>query len=117
MASQLGVKLAHHEPGEETDPDAPRRAAARSELDHVLNAVTPFLPGLGGPLTGSRVCLYTSSEDGHFIVDVHPGHANVVFGCGFSGHGFKFASVIGEALADLALDGVSALPISFLGLR
>jgi glycine/D-amino acid oxidase-like deaminating enzyme len=61
--------------------------------------------------------MYTMSADGHVVVDVHPEHDNVVFGCGFSGHGFKFASVMGEALADLALSGTSRLPVDFLKLR
>ena len=54
--------------------------------------------------------------DGHFVVDRHPEHPAVTLACGFSGHGFKFAPVIGEALADLALAGRSELPIGFLGL-
>ena len=60
--------------------------------------------------------MYTMSPDSHFIVDHHPEFSNVVFGAGFSGHGFKFTPVIGEALADLALDGATTLPIEFLGL-
>ena len=54
------------------------------------------------------------SPDEHFIVDRHPQHANVVFAAGLSGHGFKFAPVLGRALADLALDGGTELPIEFL---
>ena len=56
------------------------------------------------------------SPDEHFIVDRHPQHANVVFAAGLSGHGFKFAPVLGRALADLALDGGTELPIDFLSL-
>jgi sarcosine oxidase len=61
--------------------------------------------------------MYTNSPDHHFILDRHPAHQRVTVACGFSGHGFKFASVIGEALADLALNGRSDLPIGFLGLN
>jgi hypothetical protein len=50
----------------------------------------------------------------HFIVDRHPTHPQVLYACGFSGHGFKFASVMGEALAELALDGVTRHSIGFL---
>ena len=82
----------------------------------VLAAMAPAVPALCGPASASMVCLYTNSPDGHFVVDRHPEHPQVVFGCGFSGHGFKFASVMGEALADLALHGASPLPIGFLGL-
>jgi glycine/D-amino acid oxidase-like deaminating enzyme len=56
------------------------------------------------------------SPDEHFIVDRHPAHANVVFAAGLSGHGFKFAPVLGQALADLALEGKTLLPIDFLSL-
>jgi glycine/D-amino acid oxidase-like deaminating enzyme len=49
--------------------------------------------------------MYTMTPDAHFIIDHHPHNQNVVIACGFSGHGFKFAPVVGEILADLALDG------------
>ncbi|MBN33998.1 MAG: hypothetical protein CMM46_04335 [Rhodospirillaceae bacterium] len=54
------------------------------------------------------------TPDNHFIVDRHPGITGLAFTAGFCGHGFKFAPVIGEGLADLALEGSTALPIDFL---
>jgi glycine/D-amino acid oxidase-like deaminating enzyme len=54
------------------------------------------------------------SPDHHFLVGLHPDHARVAIAAGFSGHGFKFASVMGEALADLALTGTTPLPLGFL---
>jgi len=57
------------------------------------------------------------SPDEHFVVDRHPEHAHVVFAAGLSGHGFKFTPVLGQALADLALNGATELPIEFLALR
>lgn len=117
LSDQPGAKLAQHHPGRPQDPDAAREPPAAAERHALLAAVQDFLPDLHGPVTGSRTCLYTMSADGHFIVDRHPAHANVVLACGFSGHGFKFAPVIGEALADLVLDGATRLPIEFLGLR
>jgi sarcosine oxidase len=69
-----------------------------------------------GAVIAAKVCMYTSTTDHHFVVDRYPGSTRVAIACGFSGHGFKFASVIGEALADLVLEGRSALPIGFLGL-
>jgi glycine/D-amino acid oxidase-like deaminating enzyme len=57
------------------------------------------------------------SPDGHFLVGRHPDSERVVFAAGLSGHGFKFTSVLGEALADLALAGTTHLPIGFLGCR
>jgi glycine/D-amino acid oxidase-like deaminating enzyme len=60
--------------------------------------------------------MYTMTPDEHFIIDRHPLHANVAFAAGFSGHGFKFASVLGEILADLALTSCTRHPIDFLSL-
>jgi sarcosine oxidase len=55
------------------------------------------------------------TPDKHFIVDRHPEHEQVAIACGFSGHGYKFAPVIGEILADLAMKGQTTHPIGFLG--
>jgi glycine/D-amino acid oxidase-like deaminating enzyme len=57
------------------------------------------------------------SPDENFIVDRHPGHPNVVFAAGLSGHGFKFAPVLGKALAELAVDGETDMPLQFLSLE
>ncbi len=51
--------------------------------------------------------MYTLTPDRHFVIDGHPQYENVVYAGGFSGHGFKFASVVGEILADLAIDGAN----------
>jgi sarcosine oxidase len=51
------------------------------------------------------------TPDRHFVLDLHPDHPNVALAAGFSGHGFKFASVVGEALADLAETGRTGLPV------
>ena len=65
----------------------------------------------------SLICLYENSPDGHFLIDRVPEHANVIFGGGFSGHGFKFASVVGEIVADLATKGRATPHANFLKLR
>jgi sarcosine oxidase len=55
--------------------------------------------------------MYTLTPDRHFVIDMHPRHPNVAVAAGFSGHGFKFASVVGEVLADLVDSGRTQLPI------
>jgi sarcosine oxidase len=55
--------------------------------------------------------MYTNTPDGHFVVGRHPRHPQVVVACGFSGHGFKFAPVIGEIVADLVIDGTTTHPV------
>ena len=73
-------------------------------------------PGVDPRPTRHSVCMYTNTPDHHFIVDRHPEQKKVVIGAGFSGHGFKFTGVLGQALAELALDGRTDLPIGFLAL-
>ena len=64
-----------------------------------------YIPGAAGPLISTRRCLYTLTPDKHFIVDQHPIYPHVAIGAGFSGHGFKFTTLTGKMLADLALNG------------
>ena len=66
-----------------------------------------YIPDAAGPLMSTRRCLYTLTPEKHFIVDQHPGHPQVVIGAGFSGHGFKFTTLMGKMLADLAVDGAT----------
>jgi sarcosine oxidase len=84
-----------------TEADAP---PVRTFLDH-------YMPGRVGSVTKGQVCMYTLTPDKHFVIDVHPHHPQVSVACGFSGHGFKFASVVGEVLADLAEAGHTRHPI------
>jgi sarcosine oxidase len=111
------IKVALHKAGTVTDPECVDRRVSLEETEELADFLRVYLPDAVGPLVDSSVCLYTNSSDGHFIIDRHPEHAQVTIACGFSGHGFKFASVIGEALADLALTGSSDLPIDFLRAR
>ncbi len=117
LPDKAGFKLSVHCPGPSTDPDTIDRVATGDETNELREMLGRFIPEADGPLLEASVCMYTNTPDAHFVVDHHPRHANVTIACGFSGHGFKFASVIGEALADLALDGRTELPIGFLGLQ
>jgi len=114
---QKAMKMGHHFPGQISTPQTLDRNPRPADFQSLAPVFDTFLPTAQGPVAGSMVCMYTNSPDGHFIVDKHPEHDNVILACGFSGHGFKFASALGEALADLALDGRSELPIGFLGLQ
>ena len=98
-----GLKLAHHSAGTPFDPNSPSRAAMPDDEADFRPALRKYLPAADGRLIAMRVCMYTMSPDEHFILDRHPDHERVQVACGFSGHGFKFASVIGRILADRAL--------------
>jgi sarcosine oxidase len=114
LAGDPGLKIAVHEPGEVIDPSdgvAPPRPDEIAALHVVFEQ---YFPGCAGQLRESCTCKYTNSPDGHFIVGGHPRDERVSIACGLSGHGFKFSSVLGEALADLATDGRTDLPIGFL---
>jgi len=111
-----GVRLAEHLGGSFLpDADSPVSPPGPADLDPLAAIAAKYMPRLGG-VTHSAVCLYTMTPDEDFIVDHHPKFKTGVFAAGFSGHGFKFAPLIAVALADLALQGKTELPIGFLAL-
>jgi sarcosine oxidase len=87
------------------DPDTVDRVC--SDLDEAVlrEGLRRYFPDADGPTLAMKVCMFSNSPDEHFIIDHHPGAQNVVLAAGFSGHGFKFSSVVGEILADLAIEG------------
>ena len=113
----LGVKVAEHSGGAViTDPLNDPRELDAADLARVEAFLAAQMPGVTRQLGHRCVCFYTMSPDEHFIVDRSPRDPHVLFAAGLSGHGFKFTSVLGEALAELALDGSTDLPIDFLSL-
>jgi sarcosine oxidase len=113
-----GVKCAEHSGGAVvTNPLQPGRDVDLTDLARVTDFITACLPQVTTSLNDHAPCMYTMSPDEHFLVDIHPEHPQVSFVAGLSGHGFKFAPVLGEALADLATIGRSELPIEFLSVK
>jgi sarcosine oxidase len=110
-----GVKFGRHEGGEVCTPETARRDVTEAEIEALRAVLDRYMPGAAGRVLWTLTCLYTLTPDHHFILDRHPAHPQVAYGCGFSGHGFKFAAVIGEIMADLALEGATRHPIGFLG--
>ena len=103
-----GIKVAkHHHRDEAVDPESYDRSVSADDEALIRAGIAEHLPGANGPLVAAKTCLYTVAPDGDFIVDRLPGAASVLVASPCSGHGFKFAPVIGEILADLA-DGVPA---------
>jgi sarcosine oxidase len=113
----LGVKVAEHMGGSYlAGADGAVAPPGPADLDPITATVAKYMPGLGSRIVKSATCLYTMTSDDDFIVDRHPHFSNVVFAAGFSGHGFKFAPLIAEALADLVIAGKTPLPVEFLSL-
>jgi sarcosine oxidase len=111
--SREGIKVAkHHHRDETVDPDSYDRNVSATDEALIRAAVADYLPGANGPLVAAKTCLYTVAPDGDFIIDRLPDADTVVVASPCSGHGFKFAPVIGEILADLATGAPPAHDIS-----
>lgn len=109
-----GLKIGRHDKGLEWKPGealAPfgNDTSDEADLRRVLEA---YMPGAAGRLLKGSVCKYEHTPDEDFIIDRHPVHPNVLIAGGFSGHGFKFSSVVGEILADLTTRGATSHNIS-----
>ena len=114
VAGGSAMKVSVHEVREAVDPDSVDREVHPHEVEEFKTFLDQTFPKVFGSVRRTSVCLYTNSPDGHFLIDRHPDHTNVLVASGFSGHGFKFAPVIGEVLADWCVDGVTTLPVAFL---
>jgi len=112
-----GVKVARHHTGVSCSPTDIQREVNQDEIREARGILERNLPTVNGELLSATTCMYTNTPDGHFIIDRDPRHPNVVLASPCSGHGFKFASVIGEVLADLACDGHTKHPIDMFRLR
>jgi len=111
------IKVAEHTGGAVVpDPMTVDRTCRDADVVRLTTFLQQVLPRATAQLVRHSVCLYTLTPDRHFVIDRHPQFPQVWFAAGFSGHGFKFTSVLGEALADLACTGRTALPIDFLRL-
>jgi len=106
-----GLKMAGLHFGDRVDPDTVDRAPSASDEERARAWLRRRMPLANGERRRAQVCLYTNSPDGHFIID-RDGPVTYASAC--SGHGFKFASAVGEILADLAISGRSSLDIGFL---
>jgi sarcosine oxidase len=96
-------KVAIHWGGEECTPSTIDRNIHPQDIAAIRSSIEHRIPELNGEVSRAVTCMYTTTPDEHFIIDAHPGHPQVSIAAGFSGHGFKFSSVVGEILADLAL--------------
>lgn len=100
------VKVAHHGPGRDVSPDAPREVSPEEE-----RALQAFLPGAfpelaAAPIVAQRTCIYCDTRDEHFWIARDPEHPKLTVAAGGSGHAFKFAPLLGEWIAD-AVGGVA----------
>ena len=97
------VKIANHGPGREMSPESPERAVTPQEEKDLREFLSWTFPTLAdAPIVYSRICLYCDTHDGHFWIAPDPERIGLIVATGDSGHGFKFAPVLGEIIADAA---------------
>jgi sarcosine oxidase len=113
-----GFKLGkyHHLTQRSAADDVDRTVHAEDE-EALRICLRRYFPDADGPTMAIKTCIFTNSPDEHFILDRHPEAAAVSIAAGFSGHGYKFCSVVGEIMADLALDGGTRHDISLFRLE
>ena len=104
----------YHHLEEVIDPDSEIKTVTGEDEAVLRSAVERYFPKANGTTMTLKTCMFTNTPDEHFIVDLLPGNTQVAVAAGFSGHGFKFASVIGEILADLAITGETEHNIDLL---
>jgi sarcosine oxidase len=97
----------------ERDAESVRRTRKHDEVKPLRAALRPVLPQLAeAAVRESSVCIFTNTPDHDFIIDFHPEHRQVLISSPCSGHGFKFASAIGELQADLISGGTARFDIA-----
>jgi sarcosine oxidase len=106
------VKVGRHHDGEATTPDTIRRRVDDFDIDPLRLLAATYLRGVSGHVTRTLTCMYTNTPDGHFVIDYAPDDRRVVVISACSGHGFKFAPIIGDIAADLVCDGGTKRDIS-----
>lgn len=110
---QPGVKIAkHYHRDEAADPDTVDRIVSAADETLIRPAIADHIPAANGRLLAAKTCLYTVTPDRDFIIDRAPGMSRIIVASPCSGHGFKFAPVMGEILADLATKGATGHDIS-----
>lgn len=105
-----GFKIGrYHHRYQNVDPDRMDRDCHDEDEAVIRDGIRRYFPDADGPTVAMKTCLFTNSPDEHFIIDRVADAANVAIAAGFSGHGFKFCSVVGEMLAELVTDGETRL--------
>jgi len=108
---ELGLKVSIHHWGVYVDPDAVDRVVGPADEERVRAFIRAQMPAANGALSATKVCLYTNTPDEAFVIDRHPAAPGVAFASACSGHGFKYAPLVGEILADLVVTGETSWPI------
>ena len=112
------IKIATEQFTAITDPDHAQHAVGMEEERSMYkDYVQGRLPGISDRCTSAATCLYTTTPDSNFVIDVHPDNDCIMIASPCSGHGFKHSAAIGEALAEQVIDGKSTIDMSSFSVR
>ncbi|RVU03040.1 N-methyl-L-tryptophan oxidase [Mucilaginibacter limnophilus] len=111
-----GIKVAHHHVGEPTTPHTLNRNISDEEVEAMQDVVKEYF-NLKPEFNYGAVCMYTNTPDERFVIDYHPAHKNIIIASPCTGHGFKFASITGKLLSQLALDSKPELNIDIFSVN
>jgi len=113
-----GLKVGRHDGGEQINPDEAMKGFGEKQEDEgdLVGFLHQYIPNIG-ELKYGKTCMYTLTPDEKFIIDLHPKYSNVAIAAGFSGHGFKFSSAVGQALSNLIISGENDIDISQFSLN
>lgn len=111
-----GLKVGRHDGGEAINPNDERIAFNAHDEQQLTQFLNRYMPQ-HGPLKVGKICMYAMTPDEDFIIDQHPTDARIHIAAGFSGHGFKFAAVVGELLKDFVIDGNSTFDLTDFSLQ
>ncbi|WP_308417924.1 N-methyl-L-tryptophan oxidase [Halalkalibacter okhensis] len=113
-----GVKVGRHDGGDSINPDVRLLAFGEKETDKgdLVQFLNEYIPNVL-QLNYGKTCMYTRTPDEKFIIDLHPNYSNVAIAAGFSGHGFKFSSAVGQALSNLIISGKNDVDISQFSIK
>lgn len=114
---EIAIKVGFHHSGIYLDADEYKQKPNEEIIDNLREYLKKYIPDLAGESFGATTCLYTTTPDHDFIVDLMPNYPNIAIAAGFSGHGFKFAVGIGKALADLIIYGKTDMKIGHLAIN
>jgi len=106
------VKVGRHHDGDYTDPHRIRRRVDETDMDPLRLVCSTYLRGVSGHAARTLTCMYTNTPGHDFVIDFSPSDKRVVVISACSGHGFKFAPVVGDIAAELVLDGSTTRDIS-----
>ncbi|MCH2212869.1 MAG: N-methyl-L-tryptophan oxidase [Fuerstiella sp.] len=112
-----GIKVADDTRGDTTHPDRIDRTFERATHESLNNWLKALMPKYSFQFHEASTCMYTETPDQDFLIGPHPQHPNILVGGGFSGHGFKFSTLIGLILAQLVVEGSTPWPIARFALN